>query len=117
MAFLGGCAPQHRPTPVTQATAAESADEFVARVNKELGALALEVDAAGFTQETFIKVDTELLNARANERYLAYLSHALEESKRYEGQQLSPATARALLKLRAERCRAGPERPGQARRA
>jgi len=95
VAFLGGCSQQHPPTPVTQATAAESADEFAARVNKELGALALEVAAAGFTQDTFITVDTQLLNARANDRYLAYLSHALEESKRYDGQRLSPATARA----------------------
>jgi len=60
VAFLGGCSQQHPPTPVTQATAAESADEFAARVNKELGALALEVAAAGFTQDTFIRVHRNL---------------------------------------------------------
>ena len=113
VAFLGGCSQQHPPTPVTQATAAESADEFAARVNKELGALALEVAAAGFTQDTFITVDTQLLNARANDRYLAYLSHALEESKRYDGQRLSPATARALLKLRLNVAAPAPNDPAK----
>jgi peptidyl-dipeptidase A len=99
--LLSGCARQPpAPAAPAAASASESADAFVARVNAELTALAQETQAAGFTMDTFINTDTQLLNAKANDRYLAYLSKAVAESKRYDGQQLSPATARALLKLR-----------------
>jgi peptidyl-dipeptidase A len=105
LVLLCGCAPRGSGTPAGaasgQAAAAnESADEFVARVNGELTARAQEAQAAGFTLDTFITPDTQLLNARANDRYLAYLSKAVAEAKRYDAQKLSPATARALMKLR-----------------
>ena len=44
---------------------AETADEFVARLNKEFADIGLELNAAGWTQATYMNVDTELLNARA----------------------------------------------------
>ena len=102
---LCGCAPRESATPAGAASgpaaaANESADEFVTRVNGELTARAQEAQAAGFTLDTFITPDTQLLNARANDRYLAYLSKAVAEAKRYDVQKLSPATARALMKLR-----------------
>jgi len=105
LVLLCGCAPRGSGAPAGaasgQAAAAnQSADEFVARVNGELTARAQEAQAAGFTLDTFITPDTQLLNARANDRYLAYLSKAVAEAKRYDGQKLSPATARALIKLR-----------------
>src|ERR1700739_3474700 len=56
------------------AAAKESADEFVARVNRELSVLAEEGQAAGFTLDTYITTDTPLLNSRANHRNLAYLT-------------------------------------------
>ena len=56
---------------------AETADEFVARINKEFADIALEVNAAGWTQATYINVDTQLLNARAFERYLEVFSRAV----------------------------------------
>ena len=105
LVLLCGCAPRGSSTPPGaasgQAAAAnESADEFVTRVNGELTARAQEAQAAGFTLDVFITPDTQLLNARANDRYLAYLSKAVAEAKRYDTQKLSPATARALMKLR-----------------
>ena len=98
----GGCAPRQVAAPAgpARAGAAHSAEEFVARVNGELAALSQEAQAAGFTLDTFITPDTQLLNAKANDRYLAYLSKAVAEARRYDTQQLSPATARALVKLR-----------------
>jgi peptidyl-dipeptidase A len=79
----------------------ETADQFVARVNKELADVGREAGAAGWAYATYINYDTEYLNAKANERYLEYLSKTVEESKRYEKEKLSPRTARsiALLKL------------------
>jgi peptidyl-dipeptidase A len=102
-ALLTGCAPRETAPPaggVPGAAAKESANEFVARVNRELNALAEEGQAAGFTLDTYITTDTQFLNARANDRYLAYLSKAVAEAKRYDGQELSPVTKRALMKLR-----------------
>ena len=106
LALAGGCAPPGPGTPAPaggvsgRAGAAQSADEFVARVNGELAALSQEAQAAGFTLDTFITPDTQLLNARANDRYLAYLSKAVAEARRYDPHELSPASARALMKLR-----------------
>ena len=79
---------------------AESADEFVARVNRTLGDLQKEASAAGWVQSTYITDDTEKLAAKAQERYLEGFTRAVVESKRYSGQQLSPATARALALLK-----------------
>jgi peptidyl-dipeptidase A len=80
---------------------AETADEFVARLNKEFADLALEINAAGWTQATYITVDTQLLSAKAYERYLEAFSRAVEQAKQFEGQPMSPASRRAieLLKL------------------
>jgi len=105
LVLLCGCAPRGSGTPPGAATgqaaaANESADEFVTRVNGELTARAQEAQAAGFTLDVFITPDTQLLNARANDRYLAYLSKAVAEARRYDTQKLSPATARALMRLR-----------------
>jgi peptidyl-dipeptidase A len=102
--LLGGCereppVPPSPPRP-PPAEVSETADEFVARVNHDLTALAQEAQAASFTLDTFINPDTQLLNARANDRYLAYLGKAVEEARHYEGEPLSPSTERALMRLR-----------------
>ena len=95
---LGGCARETAAPPA--AAKPESADEFVARVNQDLSEIDHELAAAGWTQDTYITVDTQLLSARSNDRYLAYLTHALDEAKRFDGQTLNPQAARALMRLR-----------------
>jgi len=86
---------------VPAVSSAETADEFVARLNRQFADLALEWNAAGWAQATYINVDTQLLNARATERWLAAFSKAVEEAKAFEGQPMSPASKRSieLLKL------------------
>jgi peptidyl-dipeptidase A len=119
---LAGCEPRGAGAPAggsaattgsapAEGAASETADEFVARVNRELTVLAQEAQAASFTQDTYITPDTELLNARATERYLAYLSRAVAEAQRYDGQPLEPATARALMKLRLNVAAPAPDDP------
>ena len=81
---------------------AETADEFVARTNRELAELGLELNAAGWTQATYINVDTQLINAKANERFFAYVGKAVEDAKQFEGQRLGaragrPGQARGVL--------------------
>ncbi len=75
---------------------AETADEFVARVNRQLADLALEWNAAGWAQATYITPDTQLLNARATERWLGLFGDSVQQARAFDGQTTTPATKRAL---------------------
>ena len=92
---------------------AETADEFVARVNRELTDIALEVNAAGWTQATYINVDTQLINAKATERYLEYLAKTVAEAKKFEGQPMSPASKRAIALLKFSVSAPAPDDPAK----
>ena len=94
-------APPAAVGPDAPAAPAESADEFVERMNAELADLYKELGAAGWVYSTYITGDTALLRSRANARYAEWHSNAVKESLRYDGQELAPATRRALdlLKL------------------
>ncbi|MFD0740366.1 M2 family metallopeptidase [Lysobacter koreensis] len=105
---LAGC--KKEPTPAGTSTTAtgaatapedETADQFIARVNDEYRKMYPELTAAQWLSSTYINDDSQLLSAKGNERYLAQLKSWIEQSKRFEGQQMSPQTARAirLLKL------------------
>jgi peptidyl-dipeptidase A len=83
-------APAHRETP----------EEFLARSTRDLEVLQVEQAAATWTELTYITPDTQLLNARGNDRYLARLTQAVEESHRFDGEKLRPDTARAFMKMR-----------------
>jgi peptidyl-dipeptidase A len=98
---IAGCS--GKPAATADAPGAqkqESADDFVARINLENDQFDREQAAADWTQKTFITVDTEYLNARATDRQLAFISKSAAESKQYDGQPLSPATARSIKLLR-----------------
>ena len=90
----------HKSSEPTQAKTQETADQFVARVNQEMKEVGHEVSAAGFAYATYINQDTEFLNAKANERYLEYFGKAVEESKAFDNEKLSPQSARALTLLK-----------------
>ncbi len=81
-------------------TSSETADEFVARINVELDEIAREVQAASWVRNTYITVDTALLNSLATQRYAEWQSRSVAESLKYEGAALSPETARALMLLK-----------------
>ena len=100
-ALLAGAAAAAFVALPAAVASAETADEFVARLNKELASISLEVNAASWTQQTYITVDTEFLAAKTNERLLGAFSRLVKESKQFEGQPMSPASKRAieLLKL------------------
>jgi peptidyl-dipeptidase A len=87
-------------TTLPVVVAAETADEFVARTNRELAELAIEVNAAGWTQATYINVDSQLLNAKAKGRFLAYLGKAVEDARQFEGQPMSATSRRTLALLK-----------------
>ncbi|QDH69657.1 M2 family metallopeptidase [Marilutibacter alkalisoli] len=79
----------------------ETADQFVVRVNNEMRAMYPEITSAQWLASTYINSDSQLIASKANERMLAQLNTWIEQSRRFEGQEMSPETARAiqLLKL------------------
>lgn len=100
-------------TTIPVPAAAETADEFVARLNRQFTDLALEWNAAGWTQATYINVDTQLLNARATERWLAAFGTAVQEARAFEGKPMSPATKRSLHLLKLGVAAPAPDDPGR----
>ncbi|MBK6351054.1 MAG: M2 family metallopeptidase [Proteobacteria bacterium] len=93
--------------------AAETGDEFVARLNREFADIYRELNAAGWTQATYITVDTQWLSARANERFLAAFSRAVEESKQFDGKPMSAASRRAIDLLRQGVAAPAPDDPAK----
>src|SRR6185295_16635526 len=101
LAVLGLAACQQKHAGTDANTKAETADEFVARVNREMLEIGKELNAAQWVQQTYITDDTQMLSAKANERYLEYFSHAVEQAKHFDAKQVShPDTARALELLK-----------------
>jgi peptidyl-dipeptidase A len=81
-------------TPTSAPT--ETAEEFVARINAEYEVWWRELNAANWTNYTYINEDTSILRAKAQERFAVWHAAAVEEAKRYDGQELSTQTRRAL---------------------
>ena len=96
-----GEAPTQAATPAPAATKGETADQFIARVNDEYRKMYPELTAAQWLSSTYINDDSQLLSAKGNERYLTQLNSWIAQAKKFEGQEMTPATARAiqLLKL------------------
>ena len=106
MSSLGACKRTSSPAPARSAAteagpANETADEFIARVNNEFRDSYAELSAAQWISSTYINDDSELVAAKANARWLTQLNGWIEQARRFEGQPMSPATARSisLLKL------------------
>jgi len=102
--FVAGCGDE---------PAKESADEFVARVNKDLQQRGHENAMAGWVQQTYITPDTEQLAAKAEERVLEYYPKAVKESRAYEGKDISPESRRAMLLLKQGLSAPAPDDPAK----
>src|SRR5690606_354913 len=59
-----------------------------------------EYSASQWVAATYSNDDSELLASKGNERFLARTQQWVEQSRRFEGQEMSPATARAIQLLR-----------------
>ena len=84
----------------TAPTADKDADAFVARVNKEIKATYPDLTAAQWLSSTYINDDSQRVAAKANERFLGQLNAWIKAAKQFEGQKMSPETARAILLLK-----------------
>ena len=91
----------------------ETADQFIARVNAEIMEMYPEITVPQWLSSTHISDDTQLLAAKANERYLTRLNQWIEESRRFDGQEMTPETARAIQLLRLGTSMPAPSDPAQ----
>ena len=92
---LAACS-QQAPEEAVSSAPEESAEAFIARVNEELEGLREGLGAAGWVRATYITEDTAILSAAASERYAEWHSHTVAEALKYDGQELSAETHRAL---------------------
>lgn len=91
----------------------ETADQFIARVNDEFKKMYPEMTAAQWLSSTYINDDSQLLAAKGNERYLTQLNSWIEQAKKFEGQQMSPETARAIQLLKLATAMPAPKDPAK----
>ncbi len=84
----------------TAPNADKDADAFVARVNKEIKATYPDLTAAQWLSSTYINDDSQRVAAKANERFLGQLNAWIKAAKQFEGQKMSPESARAILLLK-----------------
>ncbi|WP_447939058.1 M2 family metallopeptidase [Pseudoxanthomonas mexicana] len=98
---------------VPAAPKGETADEFVARVNDEFKKMYPELTAAQWLSSTYINDDSQLLAAKGNERYLTQLNSWIEQAKKFEGQKMSPESARAIQLLKLATAMPAPKDPAK----
>jgi peptidyl-dipeptidase A len=91
----------------------ETADQFIARVNDEIRRGYPELSSAQWLSSTYINDDSERVAAKANERYLAQLRGWIEQSRKFDGKQMSPDTARAITLLKIQATMPPPKDPKQ----
>ena len=91
----------------------ETADQFIARVNEEIRKSYPEISSAQWLSSTYINDDSQRLAAKANERYLTQLNGWIEQAKKFEGQKMTPATARAIQLLKLQTSMPAPKDPAK----
>ena len=108
------------PTPGADGTAGtqappkdETADQFVARVNDEYRDIYTELSRAQWIASTYINDDSEAISAATNERFLTQLNSWIDQSRKFEGQQMSADTARALMLLKLNTAMPPPKDPAK----
>ncbi|MBP7891692.1 MAG: M2 family metallopeptidase, partial [Arenimonas sp.] len=99
---LSACSPKTGDGGSMEAAYAnETADEFIARVNRELTEAYPEITSSQWLASTYINSDSERISAKANERYLGMLSKYIAKAKTFPADaKMTPETARALHLLK-----------------
>jgi len=91
----------------------ETADQFVARINEEYKAISTELNRAQWLASTYINDDSEALSAKTNERFLGQLNSWIAQSRKFEGQQMSPDSARTIMLLKLNTAMPPPKDPAK----
>jgi len=98
--FLNACSLDKESAVTEEVQIVESAAEFVQRVQTEMQVVARESETAAWVRNTYITPDTGLIASKANERWLAFISEVVEQSKQYNGVEMSAETRRSLNLLK-----------------
>jgi peptidyl-dipeptidase A len=101
------------PPPQHPATAA-GAKAFLDDVDRELLALANAASRAGWTQATYITVDTEVIAAQANEALVNAQTRYARQAARFDDVQVAPELRRQLDLLKSALTLAAPPDPNEA---
>jgi len=100
-----------KKTTTKPATAAD-AHAFVEQMNKDYRTRYLEPNGAEWVAETYITDDTQALTARANERWLQWLSNEVEAARAFESvKDIDAKDARALHLLKLQTAMPAPKDP------
>jgi peptidyl-dipeptidase A len=94
---------------------AETAPEFIARVNRTQAEIGPELASAQWLSSTYINGDSQRVAAAANERLLTLLNQFVEQAQRYPTTGLDPATARALELIKLGTSMPAPRDPARIR--
>jgi peptidyl-dipeptidase A len=98
--LLVACSPQAPEEPAAAAAPAETAEEFVARVNAELEELGKELSAAAWVRATYITEDTAVLATTASARYAKWHSETVQAALAFNDVELDASTRRAIERLK-----------------
>ncbi|TXH03110.1 MAG: peptidase M2 family protein [Nevskiaceae bacterium] len=113
---LAACGKSEAPPPeaakADRPTAAD-ADKFIAGINDDFRKKLPFLNSAQWVQDTYITDDTQTLSSSANEQWLGYLSGKIEESKKFNGVEMSPETARGMLLLKLQSAMPAPSDPAK----
>ena len=98
---LGSCALMgEKPADVEAPATVEEAREFLAAYDKAVRPISSEYAKAAWVQATYITEDTQLLAAKAYERFLAWNSEQAIAARRFDGLELDADSQRQLDLLR-----------------
>lgn len=112
-ATLAGCGSDDAKKEAEAGPKGETADAFIARVNDEYKAMYPEITSAQWLSATYINDDSQRIAAKANERYLTQLNAWIAQSRKFEGQKMTPATARAIALLKLSSSMPAPHDPAK----
>ncbi len=89
------------------------AEQFMRQAEARLQEVEVESSRASWVQETYITGDTEAISAVANENVLAITTELINQSKRFQGLQLSPALQRKFMLLKLSLTTPAPDNPAE----
>jgi len=89
------------------------AEKFIVDAEKRLFDLNIKLSRADWVKSTFITDDTETLSANANQDVIAATTELADESRRFDGLQLSPDVARKIKLLKLSLTLPAPKDPAE----
>ena len=89
------------------------AESFMRSAESRLDDVGVKASRASWVQATYITDDTEALSASANEEVLATTTELVNESKQFQGAQLSPVLQRKFMLLKLSLSSPAPNTPAE----